>query len=99
MEELACWYIPLPHLASVNILGINILGYPSNCRLCAVDADIPVEQRAKSYLHSNYSFCHRSGGVNDMDLRFQTPLTQMVYVMCHATFEPRQSMQRQPESL
>jgi hypothetical protein len=37
-----------------------------------------LDQRARSYLHANCSFCHRpDGNWNGMDLRFDTPLKSM----------------------
>ncbi len=39
------------------------------------DNSATLEQRARSYLHSNCSGCHRPGAASDfMDLRFSTPL-------------------------
>jgi mono/diheme cytochrome c family protein len=38
----------------------------------------PVDERARAYLQSNCSFCHRPGGpFSDMDMRFVTPLFAM----------------------
>ncbi len=41
--------------------------------------DKTVEQRARTWLHVNCSYCHRPGatGLGDMDLRYTTPLAQM----------------------
>jgi uncharacterized repeat protein (TIGR03806 family) len=50
--------------------------------LVPVDAPAPasVESRARSYLHSNCSTCHREGSATgnavDLDLRFDTPLAK-----------------------
>lgn len=43
------------------------------------DVSATLEQRAKSYLHSNCSQCHQPGGTGEggIDLRFETPLAQM----------------------
>lgn len=41
--------------------------------------DAPLELRARAYLHTNCSHCHRPGGVGQgtADLRFDTPLADM----------------------
>jgi len=38
----------------------------------------PLEQRARAFLHTNCSHCHRPGGPTpaNMDLRYDTPLAQ-----------------------
>jgi hypothetical protein len=43
------------------------------------DAQATVDDRARSYLHANCSFCHMSGGPTPsvMDLRVQTPMGKM----------------------
>ena len=43
------------------------------------DSAASLEQRVKSYLHSNCSQCHQPGGSGggSMDFRFETPLAQM----------------------
>ncbi|HID81622.1 MAG TPA: hypothetical protein EYH06_10120 [Chromatiales bacterium] len=43
------------------------------------DTNAPVDLRAKAYLHSNCSHCHRPGGTagGEIDFRYQTPLEDM----------------------
>ena len=43
------------------------------------DTNVPVDLRAKAYLHSNCSHCHRPGGTagGEIDFRYQTPLKEM----------------------
>ena len=43
------------------------------------DAEATVALRAKAYLHSNCSHCHRPGGTagGEIDFRYQTPLAEM----------------------
>ena len=55
------------------------IGEFSGMRLYALDDNsATLEQKAKSYLHSNCSGCHRPNGTSPiMDLRFQTPLNGM----------------------
>ncbi len=51
-----------------------------DARLFALDDNnASLEQRAKSYLHSNCSQCHQPGGIGEgnFDLRFETPFAQM----------------------
>src|SRR5690606_3956898 len=42
------------------------------------DEDAPLDERARAYLHTNCSFCHRPGGTTPsrMDLRYDTPLAE-----------------------
>ncbi|MBX3189122.1 MAG: PQQ-dependent sugar dehydrogenase [Labilithrix sp.] len=51
---------------------------PSIAPLVSLDAAATAEARARSYLHSNCSTCHREGSATgtlaDLDLRSQTPL-------------------------
>lgn len=43
------------------------------------DANVSIGLRAKAYLHSNCSHCHRPGGTagGEIDFRYQTPLADM----------------------
>ncbi len=40
------------------------------------DESLPLDQRARAYLHANCAYCHREGGVEEvvMDLRYGVPL-------------------------
>jgi mono/diheme cytochrome c family protein len=44
------------------------------------DATLPIEQRARSYLHANCAHCHQPGGWSSpdltMDLRYELPLAE-----------------------
>ena len=44
-----------------------------------VDESVPLETRARAYLHANCSHCHRPGGAarGNADMRFSTPALQM----------------------
>jgi len=65
--------------------AINLFSQPVSAALLSEklysldDILASYELRAKSYLHSNCSHCHRPGGPapTDMDLRFQIPLESM----------------------
>jgi hypothetical protein len=49
----------------------------------APPAGATLDQRARSYLHANCSFCHRAGGtVKDFDVRYDIPLAQTM--ICNA---------------
>ncbi len=53
-------------------------------RLHGIDDDASLEDRARSYLHSNCSNCHRPGGPgrSDADMRFLVPFDRQA--MCNA---------------
>lgn len=65
-----------------TLAGIGVLSEPPtaaqrSARLTrSTNAEASVTDRARSYLHSNCSHCHRPGGTTQsgMDLRFSTPL-------------------------
>ena len=69
----------------VNLIDyLNVAGYFSSEQTSSnepklhgiSDQSATLEQRARSYLHSNCSGCHRPGSVfGDIDLRFSTPLS------------------------
>jgi uncharacterized repeat protein (TIGR03806 family) len=65
-------------LAALDAIGVLTLpGDPSTLpALPAPFGSAPLEQRARAYLHSNCSNCHRPGGPTPaaMDLRYSTPL-------------------------
>lgn len=70
----------LDTLAAIGLFSNSITaGMRSAPLLALTDNDASLEQRAKSYLHSNCSQCHMPGGTGggDMDLRFNTPLAAM----------------------
>ncbi|MBS2019072.1 MAG: PQQ-dependent sugar dehydrogenase [Deltaproteobacteria bacterium] len=48
-------------------------------RLSPLDSAAPAEDRARGYLHSNCSYCHREGGGTgvDMELRYGMPFAKM----------------------
>ena len=57
---------PNPNLNSATMFSLD-------------DLSATLEQRVKSYLHTNCSQCHQPGGTGegDIDLRFETPLVDM----------------------
>ncbi|MBW0148005.1 PQQ-dependent sugar dehydrogenase [Marinobacter arenosus] len=67
-----------------TLAGIGVLGQPPTAaqrerRLTpSRDDTASITSRARSYLHTNCSQCHRPGGTSQsgMDLRFTTPLAQ-----------------------
>ncbi len=62
-----------------GILGGEAIDLASTPRLAApADTSTSLEHRVRSYLDTNCSFCHRPGGVVqvDMNLAFETPLEQ-----------------------
>ena len=65
----------LATLNAINALTPPISG-ESPAYADPMDANQPLEARARSYLHANCSFCHRPGGPTPalMDLRHDTPL-------------------------
>lgn len=67
----------LATLAGIGVLSEPITSAQRNRALSrSTDASATITQRARSYLHSNCSHCHRPGGTTQstMDLRFTTPL-------------------------
>lgn len=80
-------YAPGQAIADNYVEQLDQLGYfsasPSAAlltqRLSALDdAEASVEQRARSYLHSNCAGCHRPGGaLSGLDLRYGTALGSM----------------------
>jgi uncharacterized repeat protein (TIGR03806 family) len=65
----------LATLNAINALTPPITGEPP-AYADPADTSLPLEARARSYLHANCSFCHRPGGPTpaQMDLRHDTPL-------------------------
>lgn len=67
----------LSTLAGIGVLDTVPTPAQRNTRLSrSTDTSATLDDRARSYLHSNCSHCHRPGGTtqSDMDLRFTTPL-------------------------
>jgi uncharacterized repeat protein (TIGR03806 family) len=71
-------------LTTYESIGLLSPGLPATANQLPVlpdpfDNRAPLAQRAKAYLHTNCAQCHRPGGPtpSTMDLRFDTPLTQM----------------------
>ncbi|MGC4079549.1 MAG: hypothetical protein QM702_21410 [Rubrivivax sp.] len=65
-------------LATLGHIGVFAADPPKIPALPAPDGMGPAEARARAYLHSNCSFCHRPDGPTaaQMDLRFSTPFAQ-----------------------
>ncbi|HEY6877197.1 MAG TPA: PQQ-dependent sugar dehydrogenase [Polyangiales bacterium] len=64
-------------LATLEHIGVFAAALPTGIpALPAPTGNAPVDQRARSYLHANCSFCHRPNGPgrSDMDLRFARSL-------------------------
>ncbi len=67
----------LTTLASIGVLSGGVPN-PAPTLPDPADTSNTLEQRAKSYLHSNCSYCHRPGGPGGItDLRYTTPLSAM----------------------
>ncbi|MGB1949422.1 MAG: PQQ-dependent sugar dehydrogenase [Marinobacter sp.] len=67
----------LTTLASIGVLSEPVTSAQRSQTLSrSTDASATLSQRARSYLHSNCSHCHRPGGTSQstMDLRFGTAL-------------------------
>lgn len=68
--------VEAPQLATLEHIGmlsapiVDATAYPT------VDGDAPLDDRARAYLHSNCSQCHRTGGPTPtpLDMRFATAL-------------------------
>lgn len=64
------------------LAGIGLFSGPLPAGISPIpafdDPDVPVEQRARAYLHTNCGHCHRPGGWTPagltLDLRYSTPL-------------------------
>lgn len=82
------WNYPTPGSPDNQLRTLNHLGLfnpafdeailPKLTRLVSVaDTNAPIEDRVRSYLDSNCSYCHRPGGVRaNFDARYDTPLAQ-----------------------
>ena len=49
------------------------------------DTTVPLDQRARAYLHANCSFCHRMGGTAQVPPDWRFPLTLAETGACNAT--------------
>jgi putative heme-binding domain-containing protein len=72
----------LPRLRDLNILAKGVLaGGPDETKRLSDprDVSVPLDERARSYLHVNCSVCHRPGGGTSsmLDLRLDRPLGAM----------------------
>ncbi|KMT66807.1 PQQ-dependent sugar dehydrogenase [Catenovulum maritimum] len=67
------------YLTSAGYFSQPIWSSESDKLFALDDSSVSLEDRAKSYLHSNCSGCHRPGTTNrsTMDLRMSTPLNNM----------------------
>lgn len=61
----------------IGVFSAPLASTPQVAKLSPPFGTDPVERRARSYLHTNCSFCHRPGGPGrgEQDLRFSTPLS------------------------
>jgi uncharacterized repeat protein (TIGR03806 family) len=68
----------LTTLAGVGVFSAPLPGPPASLPALAdpADSSAPLESRARAWLHTNCSQCHRPSGPtpSNMDLRFSTPL-------------------------
>jgi len=68
-------------LVSLEAIGVLTLPSPANTLPAYPNpfGAAPLEQRARAYLHSNCSNCHRPGGPTpvQLDFRYSTPLAQV----------------------
>lgn len=67
----------LATLRHINLLANALPAIPP--KLPDPDGSLPVDMRARSYLHSNCANCHRPGGSGqgDLDLLYETPEVSM----------------------
>jgi uncharacterized repeat protein (TIGR03806 family) len=65
----------LAHIGLLSNLDADAFDADDLPRLFGLDDDASLEERARSYLHSNCSNCHRPGGPgrSDADMRFLVP--------------------------
>jgi uncharacterized repeat protein (TIGR03806 family) len=69
----------LTSLQHIQLFKNNLTDQQRNRHLYSLTDDASLEQKAKSYLHSNCSHCHQPNDTSpvDIDLRFNTLLNQM----------------------
>jgi uncharacterized repeat protein (TIGR03806 family) len=69
----------LATLGAIGVLAPTLALPPAQLPVLPVPfGTAPLDQRARAYLHTNCSHCHRPGGPTpaNMDLRYDTPLAQ-----------------------